>query len=200
MSAERSASRHWSLPVFALVTALGALLGASWVAAGPEDARLVSPGDVLEIAVYAGGEKQQEFTTAISADGSISAPLIGVVRLGPTVLSEIGPKLQLRYARGYYVNPQVIVNVKEYGGRVFVAGEVKRPGMYPLGQGLTALSVCDVAGGFSDYASPGHAQLSRIWNGKTQIIKLDLNQIRKGKARDLTLQDGDRLEVPRRFF
>lgn len=200
MSAERSASRPWSLPVFALVTALGALVGVSVAGAAPEDARLLSPGDVLEIAVYAGGEKQQEFTTAISADGSISAPLLGVVRVGPTVLSEIGPKLQLRYARGYYVNPQVIVNVKEFGGRVFVAGEVKRPGMYPLGRGLTALSVCDVAGGFSDYASPGRAQLSRIWNGKTQIIKLDLNQIRKGKTRDVTLQDGDRLEVPRRFF
>ena len=172
----------------------------AWVAARAEDTRLVSPGDLLEVQVYAGGEKQQEFTTAVSADGSISAPLLGVVRLGPTVLSEVSHKLQLRYARGYYIDPQVIVNVKEFGGRVFVAGEVKRPGMYPLGRGLTALSVCDVAGGFSDFASPGRARLSRIWNGRTQIVKLDLNRIRKGKERDVTLQDGDRLEVPRRFF
>jgi len=200
MSAEINAGRRRPVRFLAWALALSTMLAATFATAGPEDARLVSPGDVLEIAVYAGGEKQQEFTTAISADGSISAPLIGVVRLGPTALSEVGPKLQLKYARGYYVNPQVIVNVKDFGGRVFAAGEVRRPGMYSLGRGLTALSLCDVAGGFSDYASPGKARLSRIWNGRTQVIKLDLNQIRKGKVRDVTLQDGDRLEVPRRFF
>lgn len=162
--------------------------------------RMISPGDVLEISVFAGGEKQQEFTTAVSADGSISAPLLGVIRLGPTVVSQVARKLQQRYARGYFVDPQVIVNVKEFGGRVFVAGEVKRPGMYPLGQGLTALSITDVAGGFTDFASPGRAKVSRIWNGRTQIIKVDLNRIRDGKQRDITLQDGDRVEVPRRFF
>ena len=72
--------------------------------------------------------------------------------------------------------------------------------MYPLGQGLTALSITDVAGGFTDFASPGRAKVSRIWNGRTQIIKVDLKRIRDGKQRDLTLQDGDRVEVPRRFF
>ena len=160
----------------------------------------VGPGDVLQVEVYAGGEKQQDFAATISPEGTITCPLIGEFKLAGTGTTEIASELRVALARGYFVDPQVLVSVKEYGGRVFVMGEVRRPGLYALRDGPTALSACVLAGGFTDFAAPRHAKITRVEGGKSKLIVVDLMKVKGGKAPDPMLRAGDRIEIPPRLF
>jgi polysaccharide export outer membrane protein len=160
----------------------------------------VSPGDVLQITIWAGGEKQQEFSAMVSDSGAITCPLIGGLALAGMAPAAVAEKMKALLSRDYFVDPQVLVAVKEYGGKVYVLGEVKHPGIYPVTEGLTALGVCAVAGGFSDFAAPRRARIARLRDGKPEIVHVDLVRVKQGKAEDPVLRGGDRLDIPRRWF
>ena len=164
-------------------------------------APVLNPGAVLDISVYASGKKELDFTATVQPDSSIMAPLVGTTKVAGMDASKVSARLQRLYDKNFFVNPQVLVNVKEYGGRVLVSGEVRQPGIYPVGQGLTALSATVLAGGFTDFASLGRAKIVRTAkNGRTEVLKVDLGKILKGEVPDLALRDGDRVDVPRRLF
>src|SRR5256885_15089652 len=116
----------------ALITLLG-LTGIQGSAAAQADRYIVSPGDVLSIQIWAGGEKQEDFTTVVSSERSVMIPLAGTVPVGGLSSSGVSTRLRQLLSRGYYVNPQVLGNVKDYGGRITGLGEVRSPGIYPLG-------------------------------------------------------------------
>jgi protein involved in polysaccharide export with SLBB domain len=180
-------------------TATRALVLAAWLglaltpgvrAAEPYN---LGPGDIVQITVYAGGEKQVDFT------GSVSA-LIGEFKVAGLTTYEVERTMREVLARDYYVDPQVMVSVKEYGGQIFVMGAVKKPGAYGLQERMTVLGACLLAEGFTDFASPRRVKVTRMENGKQKTIKIDLIKVREGKKEDLPLQRGDRIEVPRRRF
>jgi polysaccharide export outer membrane protein len=161
---------------------------------------VVNPGAVLDIAVYAAGEKELEFTATVAPDSTIMVPLAGTTRVGGLAADKVAQRLQKVLGKDYFVNPQVLVNVKDYGGRVLVSGEVRQPGIYPMGLGLSALSAVVLAGGFTDFASAGKAKIVRTRNGRTEVVKVDLGKVLKGESQDFALHDGDRVDVPRRLF
>ncbi len=160
----------------------------------------VGAGDVLQITIYAGGDKQEDFAATVTPQGSITCPLLGEFKLEATETSGIAANLQAALAKDYFVDPQVLVSVKDFGGKVYLLGELRRPGAYTLGDAPTAMSACAVAGGWTDFASPHHVKITRIEDGKTKQIVVDLVKVRQGKAEDLPLRGGDRVEVPRRLF
>jgi len=107
------------------------LLAAGMMAAmvaGPRPAacETVEPGDVLQIEVYAGGEKQNDFSATVSTDRAITCPLIGSISIGSGDTADIAAKLRDALARDYFVNPQVLVTVKQHGAKIYVLGEVRR--------------------------------------------------------------------------
>jgi protein involved in polysaccharide export with SLBB domain len=181
-----------------VLAAAGLLAGAGQARAQAVDR--VNPGDQLQVVVYAGGEKQEDFMAVVTPDTTITCPLLGIVKVAESGTAQIAADLVTAYGHGYYVDPQVLVTVKETGGKIYVLGEVRNPGIFLLRDGPTALSACVLAGGFTDFAAPRQVKVMRVENGKPKVIKVDLTRVKRGKARDLTLRDGDRLEVPRRLF
>jgi polysaccharide biosynthesis/export protein len=180
---------------------LGMMLLLGGEAAAMTAAPVLSPGAVLDISVYASGKKELDFTATVQPDSTIMAPLVGSTKVTGMDANKVSERLQRLYDKNFFVNPQVLVNVKEYGGRVLVSGEVRQPGIYPVGQGLTVLSATVLAGGFTDFASLGRAKVVRqAKNGRTEVLKIDLGKIMKGEVPDLALRDGDRVDVPRRLF
>ena len=80
---------------------------------------------------------------------------------------------------------------------IFVEGEVKKPGVYPFQQGITALSACILAGGFNDYAAPNRARIIRSrGSDQEEVIEINLDAVKKGKAKDVQLMPGDLVHVP----
>ncbi|MEW6382253.1 MAG: polysaccharide biosynthesis/export family protein [bacterium] len=84
--------------------------------------------------------------------------------------------------------------------RVYITGCLAKPGSYEYQNGLTALSLCIIAGGFSDRAAPHKATVIRNLDGEDKVYKIDLNKIKRGKAADFKLRPGDRLNVPESFW
>jgi polysaccharide export outer membrane protein len=181
--------------------ALALLLGlAAPATARSAEPYSLGPGDLLQITVYAGGEKQVDFTGYVSALGTITSPLLGEVKVAGLTTYEVERAMRDTLAKDFYVDPQVLVSVKEYGGQIFVMGAVKKPGAYGLQERMTVLGACLLAEGFTDFASPNRVKLTRLVNGQQKTFKIDLVKVREGKKEDIPLQRGDRIEVPRRRF
>jgi polysaccharide export outer membrane protein len=178
-----------------LATALLLRLASAEPSASP-----VVLGDILQVTVFAGGEKQEDFTATVVANGSITCPLLGETKIAGLTPEEISRQLRTMLARDYFVDPQVLVAVKEHGGQVFVTGEVKQPGAYGVRDGLTVLHACLVAGGFTDFASLRSVRLTRVVDGQPRTAIIDVVKVRQGKQPDPLLASGDRLEIPRRRF
>ncbi len=98
----------------------------------------IGPGDVLKVAVLGQAEMTGSFT--VGPDGMVSFPILGKVKASETTTLELERKLTVLLADGILKRPQVTVTVAEYGSqKVFVTGEVQRPGQYPLKADRTLL-------------------------------------------------------------
>ncbi len=80
--------------------------------------------------------------------------------------------------------------------KVYISGEVKKPDLYQYQPGMTALSLCIMAGGFDQYAAPNRTTIVRMKDGKQQVIKINLDDVVKGQVDDIPLKAGDRIHVP----
>jgi polysaccharide export outer membrane protein len=93
-----------------------------------------------------------------------------------------------------YIPPEKVLNLAD--SKIYVGGEVKRPGLFNFQPGLTALSACIMAGGFTKFAAPNRTRVIRHQGDKKVIIKINLNDVKNGKIADLKLLSGDRIQVP----
>jgi polysaccharide export outer membrane protein len=119
----------------------GVFLGALLAIAGAGDAALpqssrpgdyeIGPGDVLSVVVI--GQAQMTGSFPVDTEGMVNFPILGKVKASEHTTLELERKLTTLLADGILRRPQVTVSVAEYGSqRVFVTGEVQRPGRYPL--------------------------------------------------------------------
>jgi len=160
----------------------------------------VGTGDVLQISFYAGGDKQDDFTSTVSSQGQITSPLLGALKVAGMTPAEIADTMTVLLSKSFFVKPQVLVSVKEYAGQVLVMGAVRLPGSYGFQAGLTALKACLLAGGFTEYATPAKVKITRVVDGRSATINVNLDKASKGKAIDPALLKGDRIDVGRRRF
>ena len=157
---------------------------------------LAGAGDLLHIVVW----KNEEITGdyIVRPDGKTTLPLVGdVVAAGMStdaIAMQISKKLKL-----FIENPYVTVIVTQTSSnRIYVLGEVARPGVYPLQDRLTVLQALALAGGFSQFAKKDRMVVIR-YEGKGQIKhEVNYRDILKDpeKGRNLLLRRGDTLVVP----
>lgn len=74
---------------------------------------------------------------------------------------------------------------------VYVFGQVKNPGAYPIQRGTTVLQALSLAGGVTERGATGRIKIVRIEKGKTVEIKVQLTDL---------VRPGDTIMVPERFF
>jgi polysaccharide export outer membrane protein len=80
--------------------------------------------------------------------------------------------------------------------KIYVQGEVKKPGVFDFQPGMTALAACIMAGGFDQFAAPNRARIIRQTDSERNVITIDLKKVQTGDAPDLPLQPGDRIHIP----
>jgi polysaccharide export outer membrane protein len=91
----------------------------------------IGPGDVLQVLVLGQPTLSGEFS--VGSDGIMPYPFVGKVKAAGMSPAELERKLTTLLGDGYLRRPQVSVSVRQYKSqRVFVTGEVPRPGPYGL--------------------------------------------------------------------
>ena len=116
-------------------------------------ALVLGAGDELEVTVY--GAPDLSGHTRVSAEGNISMPLIGYVRVAGLSSSEAEATIEAQLRKNNIVNdPQVSVYAKEYtSSGISVAGEVVKPGFYSALGPHRLFDVLQAAGGTTDRAA-----------------------------------------------
>lgn len=113
----------------------------------------ICPGDTLYIAVE--GEELFTQECQVNGAGTISYPMLGDVPVAGATCLELKARVEEGLSR-YLKHPSVMVTVRQYGQvgmSVFVMGEVKSPGVYPLASGSGLMQPLAAAGGLTEYAS-----------------------------------------------
>ena len=166
--------------------------------------------DVLSIVVYEEKDLSRG-AVRVSADGFISFPLIGRVKVESHTTSEIEKLISHKLAEEQYLlDPHVSAMVTEYNSKGFLAlGAVKNPGSYSLQAQECVLDAISRAGGirrtgeaYSERAGK-KGMIIRMENQNTDherkiVINLDLEGLLKGRDQisNIFLVDKDVLFIP----
>ncbi|MDE8652291.1 polysaccharide biosynthesis/export family protein [Novosphingobium album (ex Liu et al. 2023)] len=149
---------------------------------------LIGPGDQLGITVY--NETGITGTYAVGADGTVTLPLVGVVKAEGKTPQELAKDTQDLYAAGYLRLPSVSVQVTQYRP-IYVLGEVNTAGQYPYAPGMSALSAIATAKGFSPRAEKKVLFIRREGSDIEQVYALTAG---------LRIYPGDTIRVEERYF
>jgi polysaccharide export outer membrane protein len=91
--------------------------------------------------------------------------------------------------------------VKEYNSKkVFVFGEVQKPGTFTFEDGMSIVQAVTLAGGFTKTAAQNSTSVTRRVQGQEVKVRVNVQDIALGKAPNFTLEPGDIVFVPESLF
>ena len=164
--------------------------------------------DVIDIKVYEEDDLSRE-GVGISADGNISFPFIGRLKVDGLTTSEIEKLISTKLAQGQYLlDAHVSVIVRGYKSKQFmVLGSVKEPGSYPLQARERILDAISRAKGIDFEQGGKKGMIIRTLNPNRAderriVIRVDLPGLLKGgdQLSNLLLFDKDLLYIPKADF
>jgi polysaccharide export outer membrane protein len=157
----------------------------------------LGPGDGIDFKFFYNPELND--TQTVRPDGKVVLQLVGEVTAQGKTPAELRDDLKRLYAP-QLKNPEIAVIVRTLvDRRVYVGGEVKKPGLIPLPGRLTALEAIMEAGGFDPRtACPSSVVLIRHKDGKRYGGVINFNEALDGKeGKPVYLEPNDIVYVPR---
>jgi protein involved in polysaccharide export with SLBB domain len=157
---------------------------AAGVAAGFADV-LNKPQVTVSVSKYSSRlmELQRAITNAprgqakvctIGPDGKVYLPLLSGIRAANRSVDELRQAINQEYAKEFH-NLEVSVLIESItGNRVFVFGEVQRPGVIAMPKPMTVLQVVASAGGVLPTGSREHTKIL-YWNEKNEPVVRTVN-------------------------
>lgn len=161
----------------------------------PQD-YVIGADDVLQVHFW----REQDLSTevVVRPDGRISLPLLRDVSAMGLTPDELGGRIQA-LAATYLENPNVTVSVKQINSRrVFITGEVAKPGTYAMGSPITVLQLIALAGGLTPYAKQDRIVIMRTTKEGTQTFRFDYKKASQLKdlQSNILLMPGDTVLIP----
>ena len=101
--------------------------------------------------------------------------------------------------KAYVEVPNVTVTVMEVNSfKVYISGQVAKPGVYPLRSETTILQFIPLAGGLTEWANQRKILLVRKEQGKEKRFTINYKKIISGDdlSQNLVLKPGDTIIVP----
>jgi polysaccharide biosynthesis/export protein len=157
---------------------------------------IIGAQDVLDISVW----KEPEITRTVPVrpDGKISLPLLNDVQAAGLTPAQLTAEITSSL-RKFVTDPEVTVIVEQINSqRVYILGEVTRPGAYPLLPGMTVLQALSSAGGFTQFANEKKMYVLRRVNGNQEKYFFNYKDVLNGKRpeQNIALRAGDTIVVP----
>jgi polysaccharide export outer membrane protein len=171
----------------------------------PGEGYTIGPQDNLSIIVM--DETDLTGKYRVDSDGTISMPYLSRVPLAGLSLAEAQEKITALLKKDFIKNPQVRIEVDQFKARsVMVMGEVRNPGKVTLpGTSMSLLEALALAGSPTQNASNEVLVMHPPKPGEKSPDPITVNRkdLELGKVgRDITLQDGDIVNIPiaKRFY
>ena len=156
---------------------------------------VIGPNDVLSIAFWREDDLSGEAT--VRPDGMISLKLLNDIPAAGLTPEQLRVNLT-EAAKKFVSEPTVAVIVKEINSRrVYITGQVAKPGPYPLMAPVTVMQLITMAGGVAEYADKKNILITRTEKGKTVAYKFNYDDYSKGKRLEanIELKPGDQVIV-----
>jgi polysaccharide export outer membrane protein len=171
----------------------GTTTGAAIVA--PPD-YVIGADDVLSVVFWR--EKELSGDVTVRPDGKISLPLLNDIMAAGLTPEQLREQVSKR-AASFVQDPQATVVVKTINSRkVFITGQVEKPGSYLLTTRLSVMQLIAMAGGLREYAKSDRIVVMRLEQGREVRYRFDYDKVLEGKetAQNLDLKPGDTVVVP----
>lgn len=157
---------------------------------------VVSPGDILFVSIWREPELTQE--VLVRPDGAFSFPLAGKIATREKTVEQITEELKKKLSK-FLTDAEVTVSVRQTSGyKLYVIGEVNRPGEFLLAQQVDVMQALSKAGGINAFANKDGIKILRRVSGKQKALKFNYSEVSKGKKleQNILLERGDIIVVP----
>lgn len=165
-------------------------------AAAPAPDYTIGTDDVLTIAFW--GEKDMSGDVIVRPDGKITLPLINDVVAAGSTPEQLRQHLET-LAEKFLHHAQATVIVKAINSRrVFITGQVEKPGAYPLTTRTTVMQLIALAGGLREFAKSNKIVIMRHQDGKDFHLPFDYREVLEGRnlLQNVEVKPGDTVVVP----
>ena len=188
--------RHFNLLPVLMVMLCGfsAAQAQGNVAAG--EAYEVQAGDLLFISVWKEPELQKE--VLVRPDGAISFPLSGEINSRNKTVEELRIELTSRLSK-YIPDLVVTVSVLEINGnKVFVIGQVNKPGEFVVNPRVDVMQALSMAGGTTPFADLKNIRILRRTSTGQTALEFRYDDVIRGRRleQNILLESGDVVVVP----
>jgi polysaccharide biosynthesis/export protein len=162
----------------------------------PPPGYVIGPEDVLTVVFWR--EKDLSTDAAVRPDGMITVPLLNDVQASGLTPEALRERIQAA-ATKFVADPSVTVVVKAINSRkVFITGNIAKPGQYPLAGPTSVMQLIAMAGGLQEFADADRILIMRTESGKQIAKRFNYEDVREGKNlnQNIELQPGDTVIVP----
>ncbi|SRR5579871_923065 len=168
----------------------------------------LKPGDTLNISVLQ--DPKLDRSVVVDPNGQIAFPLAGHITANGLTPQRLERVLKARLKRNYkdddldvtvaLANAAKDIPEDDLKPKIFITGEVQRPGPYPIRQAFTVVQAISIAGGLGPFAAKKRIQIHRRNGNDETIFKFDYKAYEAGQDldADIQLQAGDVIIVPER--
>lgn len=163
---------------------------------GQQPDYLLHAGDQIEISVWR--EEDMQRTVIVRPDGKFTFPLTGEVVAAGRTVAQIRSDIEQRLQQ-YIPEPVVTVSVTGIeGNRIYVIGQVNKPGSYVMNPGLSVMQVLSLAGGTTPYAALNDIIVIRGSGARQQTLNFRYADVSRGRGleQNIQLESGDVVVVP----
>lgn len=157
---------------------------------------IIGQDDVLDISVWKEPDVSRQ--VPVRPDGKISLPLLNDVQASGLTPMQLQAQLTEKLKK-FFTEPQVTVIVTAINSRrVYMMGEISRPGAIPLTPNMTVLQAISSAGGLTQFANSSKIQILRTENGKQVPYFFNYKEVIRGvkTEQNIFLKPGDSIVVP----
>lgn len=157
---------------------------------------VIGADDVLTVIFWR--EKDLSGDVAVRPDGRISIPLLNDVQAAGLTPEQLRARLT-EAANELLEEPTVTVVVKQINSRkVFITGQVAKPGPYPLNGPTNVVQLIAMAGGVLEYADDKNISIMRTEKGRQISLRFNYDQVKKRRnlQQNIQLRPGDTIIVP----
>ncbi len=164
-------------------------------------------GDQVSIEVLE--DREAAIPRIITATGDLEVQPLGRVSVVGKTTTEAAAEIKRKLEADYYYKATVRLSIDRVNqnatmGKVQVQGEVRAPGVLEIfaADNLTLNEAVLRCGGFKDFADPTKVKVTRRKGGESVTYTVNVQDIqKKGEGeKDIKLEDGDRIFVPKSRF